>query len=205
MHHLMLQFLGALALFVASGAATTLTAPAPAPQPRIAPVGLFIGSIEEGARIFTPVRLLPFEHPDAEGHEFPNALQLHRSEYDALVWLGERVGLKLAATLQRYPKAPADEWWYEGFDEMPAAEIMGAPVERLAGSESPIPGLKAVVFLEGQAVCFIVDTRGLSLEERGLDRPTTMGLDLTRAEFLAGLDEVARTHATAATGVVVFD
>jgi hypothetical protein len=200
-----LSRLAALAILVASGAAATLTAAAAAPQPRIAPVGLFIGSIEEGARIFTPVRLLPFEHPDAEGHEFPNALQLHRSEYDALVWLGEQVGLKLAATLQRYPKAPADEWWYEGFDEMPAAEIMGAPVERLPKSEAPIPGLKAVVFLEGQAVCFIVDTRGLSLEERGLDRPTTMGLDLTRAEFLAGLDEVARMHATADTGVVVFE
>jgi hypothetical protein len=198
--------LGAVALIVASGAATAFHPAAPGPSPhQIAPVGLFIASIEEGARIFTPARLLPFDHPEAEGHEFPNALKLHRSEYEALVWLGEQVGLRLSATLQRYPKAPADEWWYEDFDEIPVGEIRAAPVERLPRSEAPIPGLKAVVIHEGLAICFIVDTRGLSLEERGMERPATMGLDMTRAEFLAGLDQVARTYVADDTRVVAFD
>jgi hypothetical protein len=34
----------------------------------IIPFGIFLGSVEEGARIFTPVRLLPFEHPESKGH-----------------------------------------------------------------------------------------------------------------------------------------
>jgi hypothetical protein len=38
-----------------------------------------------------------------------------------------------------------------------------------------------------------------------MDRPATMGLDLTRAEFLAGLDQVARAHAADDTRIVVFD
>ena len=174
-------------------------------QQQIVPVGLFIGSIEEGARIFTPIRLLPFEHPDSEGHEFPNVLQLHQSEYDALVWLGEQIGLKLAATLQRYPGPPAQEWWYEAFDEVPAEAIKTAQVHRKPGNASPIPGLKAVVFYEGQAICFIVDTRGLTLEERGMERPTTMGLDLTRAQFLAGLAEAGEAFSAEKTSVVVFE
>ena len=58
-----------------------------------ATIGLFIAGIEEGARIFTPIRLLPFEHPESEGPEFPNALQLHESEYETLVWLGQQAGL----------------------------------------------------------------------------------------------------------------
>jgi hypothetical protein len=40
--------------------------------------GIFIGKIEEGARIFTPVRLLPFGHPEALNHEFPTETQLYR-------------------------------------------------------------------------------------------------------------------------------
>jgi hypothetical protein len=201
-----LRLLAAIALLATAGAAALRPdGPVLVPPPQIAPIGLFIASIEEGARIFTPARLLPFEHPDAEGHQFPTALQLHRSEYDALVWLGEQVGLRLSATLQRYPKAPADDWWIEGFDEIPVGEIRAAPVVRLPRSEAPIPGLRAVAIHEGRAICFIVDTRGLSLEERGMDRPATMGLDMTRAEFLAGLDQVARTYAADDTRVVVFD
>lgn len=199
-----LRLLAAITLLATAGGATAFKSAAPGPsQHKIAPVGLFIASIEEGARIFTPVRLLPFDHPDAEGHEFPNALQLHRSEYDALVWLGGQVGLRLSATLQRYPKAPAEEWWLEGFDEIPVGEIRAAPVERLPRSEAPIPGLRAVAIHEGRAICFIVDTRGLSLEERGMERPATMGLDMTRAEFLAGLDQVARAHAADDIRIVV--
>ena len=82
------------------------------------PVGVFIAPIEEGARIFTPVRLLPFDHPEALGHEFPNALQLHGTEFDTLVLLGSHAGLGLAATLQRYPRQPDAAWPYPGFDQI---------------------------------------------------------------------------------------
>lgn len=174
-------------------------------QKPVVPVGLFIGAIEEGARIFTPVRLLPFEHPEAEGHEFPNALQLHQSEYEALVWLGEQVGLKLAATLQRYPKPPVAAWGYEAFAEVPVDAIKQATVHRRQQAASPLPGLKAVAFHDGVPVCFIVDTRGLTLRERGMDRPTTMGLDLTRAQFLAGLHEIGNTLTGAGSSVVTFE
>jgi len=160
-----------------------------AQEPRYAPVGLFIGAIEEGARIFTPIRLLPFEHPEAQGHQFPNALALHRSEFELLVALGQRVGLQLTATLARYPKPPVDEWTYEGFAP--------PPVERLATARvleqpepPPLPGLRVAAFLGDTLIAFIVDTRGLSLEERGMQRPTSMGLDITRAEFLRRLGQV---------------
>ncbi len=174
-------------------------------QQHILPVGLFIGAIEEGARIFTPTRLLPFEHPDSEGHEYPTALQLHQSEYEALVWLGEQIGFKLAATLQRYPKLPAQQWWYEEFEEMPVEEIKEAAIHRMKSGASPIPGLRGVVFYEGQATCFIVDTRGLTLEERGMSRATTMGLDVTRAQFLAGLEEIGGSLQAERVWVVAFE
>lgn len=72
--------------------------------------GILIGAIEEGARIFTPARLLPFNHPEALGHEFPTALQLHRDEDRLLVQLGQHAGLRLSATLQRYPTQPDTLW-----------------------------------------------------------------------------------------------
>ena len=171
----------------------------------VVPVGLFIGKIEEGARIFTPVRLLPFEHPDSQAHEFPNALALHQSEYEALVWLGEQVGLKLATTLQRYPAPPEAQWWYEDFEAVPTEQITDAVIHRLSATVSPIPGLKAVVFYEGQAICFLVDTRSLTLTERGMDRATAMGLDMTRAQFLSGLEAVGSTLPAERTTVVVLE
>lgn len=67
------------------------------PQPLV--FGVFIASIEEGARVFTPIRLLPFEHPDAFNHEFPNALVNHTTEVEAVVHLGELAGLRLRTTL----------------------------------------------------------------------------------------------------------
>ena len=194
-------FLGTAAMAYRSDSSSS----PPQKQRHIVPVGLFIGAIEEGARIFTPIRLLPFEHPDSQAHEFPNALQLHQSEYEALVWLGEQIGLKLAATLQRYPKAPAQQWWYEEFEQVPVEEVKEATLRRMNTAASPIPGLKAVVFYEGPAICFIVDTRGLTLEERGMGRATTMGLDLTRAQFLAGLEEVGVSFKADSALVVVFE
>ncbi len=174
------------------------------PKP-VVPVGLFIGKIEEGARIFTPIRLLPFEHPESEAHEFPNALQLHQSEYEALVWLGELIGLRLAATLQRYPGPPAAQWWYDEFEEVPVGKIKGATAHHKNSKASSVPGLRAVVFYEEVPICFIVDTRGLTLQERGMDRPTTMGLDMTRAQFLAGLVEAGSSLPNERVSIVTFE
>jgi hypothetical protein len=129
---------------------------------RFLPVGLFIGSIEEGARIFTPARLLPLEHPEAGGHEFPTALQLHQGEYPLIVLLGR-----------------------------PAAQ-------------APRPGLRAVAFLDGAPVAFIVDTRHLTLAQRHLDRPTAMGLDVSRADSLAALTRARREVSGAGAAVIVY-
>jgi hypothetical protein len=171
-------------------------------QERTVPVGLFIGAIEEGARIFTPVRLLPFEHPDSEGHEFPNALVLHRSEVELLVDLGDRIGLSLRTTLERYPRLPVEEWAYVGFDTPPAIGASARPVE--ASDPAALPGLHAAYFRDGRLIAFIVDTRGMTLEERGMTRPTSMGLDLTRAEFLEMLGRTADQYAPAGDIVVTF-
>jgi len=151
----------------------------------VVPIGVFIGSIEEGARIFTPIRLLPFEHPDSEGHEFPNALRLHEKEVEALVWLGELVGLRLTTTLRRYPATPTADWPYPDFPEFPAERLRTMEIRRLPASDAPIPGLRGAAILDGRMVCFIVDTRGLTLEDRKMERATAMGLDLSRAEFLS--------------------
>lgn len=164
-----------------------------AQEPRYVPVGLFIGAIEEGARIFTPIRLLPFEHPEAQGHQFPNALVLHRSELEVLVQLGERVGLHLTATLERYPRPAVEEWAYEDFTPPPAAAMAGAPTVTPAEGP-PLPGLRVAAFLGDTLIAFIVDTRGLSLDKRGMRRPTSMGLDLSRAEFLDALRSVGQRY-----------
>ncbi|MDX1392836.1 MAG: hypothetical protein R3195_00525 [Gemmatimonadota bacterium] len=164
-------------------------------------IGLFIASIEEGARVFTPVRLLPFEHPEAEGHEFPNALALHRSEYELLVALGRHSGLGLAATLQRYPGPPTEDWPYDDFIP-PVPPEEDETVVRL--NDPPLPGLRAALLVDGDPRAFIVDTRGLTLDERDMARPTTMGLDITRAELLAALAEVATRLSQPGRVIVTF-
>ncbi|HNU01296.1 MAG TPA: hypothetical protein PKM55_11470 [Acidobacteriota bacterium] len=170
------------------------------------PVGVFIAPIEEGARIFTPVRLLPFDHPEAAGHEFPNALQLHGTEFDALVLLGRHAGLGLAATLQRYPRQPDAAWPYPGFDQPPLEALRNAAVVRRPMAEAPLPGLRAAGFCGRQLVGFIVDTRGLSLSARGMERPTAMGLDLDRAAFLEAVRRAAdAAPAAAAASIVVYE
>ncbi len=172
---------------------------------RYAPIGLFIGAIEEGARIFTPARLLPREHPEALGHDFPTVQQLHATEYPLLLWLGERVGLRLGPTLQRYPAEPDSLWPYQGLEAPPdTAALRDAPVRRRPRREAPIPGLRASVYDGAELVAFIVDTRGLSLEERGMTRPTSMGLDVTRREFLERV-ETASSALDRGFSVVLWD
>jgi hypothetical protein len=169
------------------------------------PIGLFFGRMEEGARIFTPARLLPFDHPEALGHEFPTLLQLHATEFPALLWLGHRAGLKLWATLQRYPTEPSPGWPYPDFSPPPDTISLGmAPVERRDQTEAPLPGLRAVLYHDREPVLFLVDTRELTLEQRNMRVPTTMGLDLTRAEFLAGLGRASQLAPVTGYGAVVF-
>ena len=155
--------------------------PVPVRDPLV--FGLFLASIEEGARAFTPIRLLPFDHPDAFNHEFPNALVNHTSEVEALVALGEHAGLKLRTTLQRYPQPPVETWPYPEFALPPLDCMRSAKVERVT-TEAVLPGLRAVITVAGAPLVFIVDTRGLTLKERRMQRVTAMGLDLTRAQFL---------------------
>jgi hypothetical protein len=184
--------------------ATTAVAQPAAPGPHL-PIGLFFGRVEEGARIFTPTRLLPFEHPEALGHEFPTLLRLHATEFPALVWLGRHAGLHLRATLQRYPTEPSPDWPYAEFRPPPdTTQLGGVPIRRLPQGAAPLPGLRAVLFHDRQPVLFIVDTRSLSLEQRGMTTPTTMGLDLTRAQLLKLVLRAAELAPAENFGVVVF-
>jgi hypothetical protein len=166
-------------------------------------IGLFIGAIEEGARIFTPVRLLPRAHPEAMGHDFPTVLQFHRGEVPLLTLLGSRAGLLLAATLQRYPQQPDTAWPYSGFRPPPVDLFEGAPV-RTTAEGAPLPGLRAVAYLDGSPLAFIVDTRGLTLAERGMGRATSAGLDVTRAQLLTSLRAAAARGPAAGPWMLVF-
>jgi hypothetical protein len=165
---------------------------------------LFIGAIEEGARIFTPARLLPFGHPEALGHEFPTVLQFHRDEDRLLVSLGQHAGLRLAATLQRYPVQPDTSWPYAPFLPPPLAAFQSVtPVIRLAAT-APLPGLRAVAYLDRFPLAFIVDTRGMTLAERRMQQATTMGLDVTRAQFIAALSAAAQDVPARGPAILVY-
>ena len=153
------------------------------------PFGIFLASIEEGGRIFTPIRLLPFSHPESEGHQFPNALQLYGTELDVLLRIGHEAGYDLRPTLMRYPKEPSPSWPYAEFLQPDTSFLRTATVVHRPAADSPLKGLRAVYFVGNQLVAFIVDTRNLTLAERGMKRATSMGLDLTRADFL---DSIAK-------------
>ena len=168
------------------------------------PIGLFFASIEEGGRIFTPVRLLPFSHPESEGHQFPNALQLYGTELDILLWLGHEAGYELRPTLMRYPKEPSPTWPYAEFAPPDTSVIRATKITKEPPAESPLKGLRAVFFMHGQLISFIVDTRNLSLEERGMKRATSMGLDLTRAEFLERVSRAAKYADERFPSVIIF-
>ena len=169
-------------------------------------VGLFLGRIEEGARIFTPARLLPLDHPEALGHDFPTVQQLHGTEFPTLLWLGSRTGLDLRATLQRYPVEPSPDWPYPGFRPPPdTTRLQRAVVVHRPRSDGTLPGLRAVLYDGGVPVLFIVDTRNLTLAERGMKAATTMGLDIGRREFLTALDQAARLVPGSGLRIIVFD
>jgi hypothetical protein len=168
-------------------------------------VGLFIASIEEGARIFTPVRLLPFEHAEALNHQFPTVLRFHGGEDRLLITLGRHAGLLLGTTLQRYPTEPDTAWPYRPFQRPPAEAFEALPARHAAAADAPLPGLRAVAYLDGFPLAFIIDTRGLSLAARRMDRATSSGLDVTRAQLQAALAVGARTGPATGAWMLVYD
>jgi hypothetical protein len=165
--------------------------------------GIFIGKIEEGARIFTPSRLLPFGHPEALNHEFPTAVELHESECDILVIIGQKIGLRLQATLQRYPKQPSTKWSYPEFEQSPVDEVRRADTLSFDSHMSAIPGLRVVAYKDRFPLSFIVDTRNLTLEERGMKQATTMGLDISRAQLLNAFSAIASRIPARGTWIVI--
>jgi hypothetical protein len=74
-------------------------------------------------------------------------------------------------------------WPYPEFPPPPLECIRNSDVE-YAASEAVLPGLRALAVMDGRPLVFIVDTRGLTLQQRGMERATSMGLDLNRAQFL---------------------
>ncbi len=169
-------------------------------------IGLFFGRIEEGARIFTPVRLLPFGDPEGGTHQFPTLQQLHGSEFAALVWLGNQAGLRLASTLQRYPAEPAADWPYSAFAQPPdSSRLHGAAMVHHPGSDAPLPGLRAVLYDARHPILFLVDTRRLTLAERGMSGSTAMGLDIARADLLRALEQASTGAPLQGLGAVLYD
>ena len=194
-------------LLMASGivlAASGLHAQSPPVTSRYLTTGLFIGSLEEGARIFSPTRLLPFGHPEALGHQFPTVQQFHRDEDSVLLVIGRAAGLGLAATLERFPTEPDSIWPYAPFQPPPLTAIRAAPIITRDAAQAPVPGLRVVAFVDRFPVAFIVDTRGMTLAARHMTRATTMGLDMTRAEFLSGLGAAAPLAPERGAAVVVY-
>lgn len=184
-------------------AATSARAQATASPPYLT-IGVFIGAIEEGARIFTPVRLLPFAHPESKGHQFPTVLQLHRGEDRLLLVLGRRAGLLLDATLERYPTEPDTLWPYRPFQPPPVAVFETVQTRVRPAHEAPLPGLRAVAYLDRFPLAFIVDTRGHSLAERHMARATAMGLDITRAELLSALARASAAVPAGGAAILVY-
>ena len=154
------QALAAMLLIAAPAARAQSTG-----EPAYLTTGIFIGAIEEGARIFTPVRLLPFAHPEALGHQFPTVQQLHHGEDGLLVLLGQHAGLRLKTTLQRSPVEPDTLWPFAPFQPPPAGVFQAVRPKMRLATKAPLPGLRAVAYLDGFPLAFIVDTRGMTLAQ----------------------------------------
>ena len=192
----------ALALVIAGRAAWAQDVPG---RPYL-PIGLFFASVEEGARIFTPVRLLPLDDPESLGHDFPTLQQLAGTEFQSLLWLGSQAGLRLWATLERYPREPTPAWPYRAYRQPPdSAQLRAARIEHRPKNAAPLPGLRAVLYSGGALMSFIVDTRGLTLAERGMRSPTSMGLDIGRGAFLAALGRASALVPASGLRAVIFD
>ena len=126
------------------------------------------------------------------------------AEDQVLLIIGQAAGLRLGATLQRYPTQPDTLWPYSPFAPPPVAEIRAAPVILRPSADAPLPGLRALAVIDRFPISFIVDTRGLSLDDRHMRQPTTMGLDLSRAEFVSGVARAAEAAPAAGAAVIVY-
>lgn len=173
--------------------------------PPYAPIGIFIGAIEEGARIFTPARMFPVaDTANSEGHQFPTAQRLYGGEDKVLEYLGDQAGFKLVATLSRYPAQPDTGWPFAGYRRPPVSRVTGAPVIVLDESSVPLPGLRALCFDARQPVAFIVDTRGLTLAQRSMQRATAMGLDMTHAAFMEALATASKNVPAEGISILIY-
>lgn len=166
--------------------------------------GIFIGAIEEGARIFTPARLLPLTHAEAAGHQFPTVLQFHGGEDRLLVLLGRHAGLSLETTLERYPVQPDTAWPYTPWLPPPVTVFDTVHALLRPAREAPLPGLRAVAYLNRFPLAFIVDTRSLTLQERHMARTTAMGLDISRADLLTALARAAEAVPPRGAAILVY-
>jgi hypothetical protein len=54
-------------------------------------------------------------------------------------------------------------------------------------------------------VAFIIDTRGMSLAERHMDRGTSSGLDVTRAQILDAMTTAARDGPLKGPWMLIYD
>jgi hypothetical protein len=73
-----------------------------------------------------------------------------------------------------------------------------------AGVPASLPSLRVVAFRDRFPLAFLLDSRSLTLAQRGMQRATSMGLDLTREQFLARLTHLAEQVPSEGTVVVVF-
>jgi hypothetical protein len=78
-------------------------------------------------------------------------------------------------------------------------------VRHSAAGAAPLPGLRAVAYLDRFPLAFIVDTRGLSLATRRMDRATSSGLDVSRAQLQAALAVGAQTGPPTGAWMLVYD
>lgn len=167
------------------------------------PIGFSLGDLTLGERVITFHRLLPFDHPETRGHEFPTATVYTKNEVDIFIYIGKQLGWNLYATLWRHPSTPVDKWMYPDYPELPGKKITSLEIIH-SKSEPPLKGLRAVCFLNNKPVVYIFDTRGISLKERGMSRATAGGIDMTRKEFLNKLSS-AKEDDSKPDVIIVFD
>ena len=128
-------------------------------------------------------------------------------------WAGRACSASLATTQWRsrdhHPEALGHQFptllQLHGSEFPDTVELRTVPVIHRRGVDPPLPGLRAVLYGNRRPILFIVDTRGLTLAARGMQSPTTMGLDLTRAQRLEALTRGARVVPEAGLGALIFD
>jgi len=172
------------------------------PEKDFIPIGFTLGDLTLGERVITFHRLLPFDHPETQGHQFPTATVFTKKEVEIFMHLGNQIGWNLYATLWRHPATPVDDWMYPDYPELPLAKIKELAIVK-PKSPPPLKGLKAVCFLNNEPVIYIIDTRGITLAERGMQRATAGGIDMTRREFLDKLRE-AQKESSGSDGIIIY-